>query len=518
LTAGRRRWHWLALALILGTTGLRVWYLASACTLDLAPDEAHYWDWSRHLDWSYYSKGPAVAFLIHAAELLAHSWRALGAANPMLVVRLPAVACGALLLLSLYLLTLQVYGDPRLGAAVIGLAILMPIVSAGALIMTIDAPYCCCWGWALVFGYQAVFRGSTWSWAAVGLTIGLGILAKQTMILFIPGLMLFLLQSPEHRVQLRRPGLWLMIALAGCCSLPIVVWNAQHDWVTFRHVGGQAGVTGAGGIHWLGPLVFLGTQFAMLLGYWFLAWGLAMYRQRPWRDDHAPTRYLWWTSATAFGVFLLFSFKTDEQPNWPVTAYISGLVLGTASLSRRWQTLTPSGRRISTAGFAIACVCTLLLTLVMLHTEWMRQVDPTCRLRGWQTLAAEVDRLREDLQRTEPQPILIAGSAWPLPGELAFYCSGHPTVYSLGLGMADRHSQYDYWRPNPVLDEREFAGRTMIVIGPPTPSLFEAFDTVDTLPDVVYEVDGRPMASWNVSICRGYRGFSATCGHLETGY
>ena len=36
-------------------------YLGSNCPLDLAPDEAHYWDWSRHLDWSYYSKGPLVA-------------------------------------------------------------------------------------------------------------------------------------------------------------------------------------------------------------------------------------------------------------------------------------------------------------------------------------------------------------------------------------------------------------------------------------------------------------------------
>ena len=56
----------LAAMLILGAAGLHFAYLAHNCPLDLSPDEAHYWDWSRHLDLSYYSKGPLVAYLIRA--------------------------------------------------------------------------------------------------------------------------------------------------------------------------------------------------------------------------------------------------------------------------------------------------------------------------------------------------------------------------------------------------------------------------------------------------------------------
>src|SRR4051812_19729143 len=37
------------------------------CPIDLSGDEAHYWDWSRQLDLSYYSKGPLVAYLIRAS-------------------------------------------------------------------------------------------------------------------------------------------------------------------------------------------------------------------------------------------------------------------------------------------------------------------------------------------------------------------------------------------------------------------------------------------------------------------
>ena len=57
----------LAAVLVLGSAAVRVAYLTSPYALDLSPDEAHYWDWSRHLDWSYYSKGPLVACLIRAS-------------------------------------------------------------------------------------------------------------------------------------------------------------------------------------------------------------------------------------------------------------------------------------------------------------------------------------------------------------------------------------------------------------------------------------------------------------------
>src|SRR5271155_403291 len=60
--------------LILGVTVAHLLYLGIRCPIDLAPDEAHYWDWSRHLDWSYYSKGPLVAWLIRLSCDLFGSW------------------------------------------------------------------------------------------------------------------------------------------------------------------------------------------------------------------------------------------------------------------------------------------------------------------------------------------------------------------------------------------------------------------------------------------------------------
>ncbi|HMO25806.1 MAG TPA: hypothetical protein PKB10_06010, partial [Tepidisphaeraceae bacterium] len=58
-------------------------YLTINCPIDLSGDEAHYWDWSRQLDLSYYSKGPVVAYIIRASCAIF--------GDVMWAVRLPAL-------------------------------------------------------------------------------------------------------------------------------------------------------------------------------------------------------------------------------------------------------------------------------------------------------------------------------------------------------------------------------------------------------------------------------------------
>jgi hypothetical protein len=519
-------WRLLAGSLILFATAWHVAYLAFDCPLDLAPDEAHYWDWSRHLDWSYYSKGPLVAYLIRAGTALTGSWSRQLTGTDMLAVRLPAVLCGGLLLVSLYCLTMQIYHREDLATAVVALALTLPVVTAGSTLMTIDAPFTCCWGWALVVGYQALGRGSAWAWPATGLLIGLGILAKYTMALWIPSAGLFLLTTPERRRLLLQPGFWVMAGIAAAGCLPIGWWNAQHDWVTLRHVSGQTGIQSqTTGIHWLGPVAYLGGQALLLVGFWLVAWLLAIIAHRPGKETTVGVRYLWWMSAPLFAVVLLVSLKSPVQPNWPVTAYLSGLVLTVGWLAAQLQPAPAGCRRWTAIGMSAGCCLGVLVTGFMHHSEWvhplllrlagppsadhpfpLRRLDPTCRLRGWRTLAAEVDRLRDRLRDEGVEPEL-AGSDWTLPGELAFYCQGHPTVYSFGVAMGDRHSQYDWWRPNPLADGDHFQGRTFIVVGEFNPILGEMFERVEPSSKVTHYRSGEPLGRWTVTVCRGFRGW-----------
>ena len=124
-----------------------------------------------------------------------------------------------------------------------------------------------------------------------------------------------------------------------------------------------------------------------------------------------------------------------------------------------------------------------------------------------------VDRLRQELAARGEEPV-VAATHWSLPGVLGAYCTGHPTVYSLGRLAGDRHSQYDLW-PGPVSDPEAFRGRSFLIVGVLPRGLERAFERVERVVHVRHETNGRPIAAWAVFVCHGYKGPGEvpTAGH-----
>ena len=416
-------WSARAVSLIAAASLFNLAYVALLCPHDLSPDEAHYWDWSRHLDWCYYSKGPLVAWLVRGScELFG---------TTAFAVRLPAVACGGLLLAGLWRLALNTFHSQQLGCQVVLFALTLPPVSAASVLMTIDPPFLACWAWAAV----AVQKKR---WVAAGVLVAVGTLAKYTMLLFPVCIGLLMLARPEWRT--RRVIPFLSISLLGL--VPLAVWNAAHDWIGVRHLLGHAD-NGGRAAPWYSPLAFVGGQAGLLLGVWFVAWAAAAWRWRPtglfstsprrgevgetqssregggWGialppanscgvDDHphegggeegrrvftsplvgvvdpgsaatgagggglsrTPELFssnialLWWLSVPVFGVFLLASVRTSGQPNWPAAAWVSGFVLAAGW----WLGRKPTRGR--------AWALTLLLGLALcLFLRWPDLVRP----------------------------------------------------------------------------------------------------------------------------------------------
>jgi 4-amino-4-deoxy-L-arabinose transferase-like glycosyltransferase len=516
-----------AAALILAVAAANVLYLVLACPVELSPDEAHYWDWSRRPpEWCYYSKGPLVAWLIRGScELFGPS---------MPAVRLPAVACNALLLAAVFRLTARAFRSDRLALAAVALALTVPAVAAPAVLMTIDAPYLCCWGWACAFAQRAATGGQRWNWPAAGAVCAVGLLAKYTMALFPVCVGLFLVA--HRREELRRVGYWTFCGTAALGAVPILLWNAGHDWVGVRHVATQAG--GRPGADPTAFPFFLVGQFALLTGYWFVAWVAAVVRFRPGRSADPRTAFLWWASVPVWGLFAVAALKTRGQPNWPAAAYVPGLVLAVGWVARQVTDPSPGYRRTAVGFLAAAVILGLTVTTVARfpgtvrpvladlagppterHPVPVRKLDPTCRLAGWRQLAAKVDEVRAQVRAEEGREPVLAGMVWTTPGELAFYCDGRPEVYTFGLALADRHSQYDVWRPNPVADAQAFRGRTFVYVGDPIPDAHRVFDRVDPPVEVSASDGGTPVADWQVWVLRGFRGFPAgPAGRRGAGY
>src|SRR5262249_59883954 len=128
--------------------------------------------------------------------------------------------------------------------------------------------------------------------------------------------------------------------------------------------GGPGAARGAGGGFGQGPVVRVGSKWGRLVVCCSLAGGGAMPAHRPWREPDAGLRYLWWMSAPMFAVFLAFSPKTGGgEPNWPVTAYVSGLVLTAGWLDCQLRSPVAWYRRLTIAGLAAAGGVGLVLTV-----------------------------------------------------------------------------------------------------------------------------------------------------------
>src|SRR6476620_6908159 len=138
--------------------------------IDLSGDEAQYWDWSRNLDLSYYSKGPLVAYIIRA------SCAVFG--DVMWAVRLPALVLGVGTSLLTYALTRRLFGSDWMARGAVLLNHIVPMFIAGSVLMTIDPPFFFCWALATYFLAHVMFEGRRWLWPFSGAVVGVGFLAK----------------------------------------------------------------------------------------------------------------------------------------------------------------------------------------------------------------------------------------------------------------------------------------------------------------------------------------------------
>src|SRR4051794_31937904 len=176
-TARRSRLDWLTppwcrtiLALVLALGFLsHVRYLTHDCPIDLSGDEAQYWDWSRQLDLSYYSKGPLVAYIIRASCAIF--------GDTMPAVRYPALVFSIGTSLVTYLLTRKLFRSERLALGAVLLNPVAPMFVAGSILMTIDPPMFFCWALATYFAARAIFDDRAAFWPLGGLAVGVGFLA-----------------------------------------------------------------------------------------------------------------------------------------------------------------------------------------------------------------------------------------------------------------------------------------------------------------------------------------------------
>src|SRR5207302_34136 len=85
--------------------------------------------------------------------------------------------------------------------------------------------------WSLV---RLAFSGDKRWWLLAGVFGGLALLSKYVAILLLPAVAAFAVLPPWRKEQLASPYLWLAAATALAIFSPVLIWNAAHDWASFR--------------------------------------------------------------------------------------------------------------------------------------------------------------------------------------------------------------------------------------------------------------------------------------------
>lgn len=490
--------------LLAGFCLVRLWVIASGLW-PLSADEAHYWEWSRVLDWSYYSKGPMVAYLIAASTWLG--------GQTAFWVRLPAVLLGTAVAALAALQASGMFRDARAGLFTVLILGVVPLFVAGSLLMTIDPPFVACWTLAGFSLWQVAARRRTGAWYGAGIAFGLGLLSKYTMVMLAPCVLLWLVGSPRLRPWLRRREPYEALALGLVIFSPVIVWNARHGWLSGRHVLGQAGPGGTfdlwaaivGGLEFFGSQVGLISPLIFFLMLGALGWA-AREGLRRGRDD------LWLLACLALPVLLFFqvwSFLTKVQGNWAAHAYVAAAIAlaGWALSWRDWGAEWQRTRRLKRcfqASIILAAAALAAFALLDAGTFGWRlpqRLDLAGkRLRGWPELGEAVGSAMRGLPRTP----FVVSDRYQIASLLAFYVPGQPRAYNANLGR--RMNQYDLWGGWDELIGRDALFVTYGRIDPP-PDLEQAFERVARLCVVPIVDRGTHLRDFTIILGEGFRGF-----------
>ena len=313
--AGGRGWTGAALGVIAGVLALRLGVIA----LGTPPphfDEAQYWAYGQELAWGYFSKPPGIAALIRLSTgFLGDSLFALRLLSPL------SHAAVALLIL----LTARRLFDARTGfwAAVVYTA--APGVTVSAMVASTDPPMMAAWALALYAMVRAGEGGPAarrW-WALAGLAVGLGFLAKYTILAFAAGAVGYGLFSARGRDW---TGAAIAAGTAALVALPNILWNAARGFPTLVHVAEDADPAGTGALNPGNLAEFAGAQLGVIGPVVFLALLAALWRWRDWRE--APgARLMAWMTYPLLLAMLGLALVSRAQPNWAAPAYVAGAIL-----------------------------------------------------------------------------------------------------------------------------------------------------------------------------------------------
>jgi hypothetical protein len=345
--------------------------------------------------------------------------------------------------------------------------------------------------WLLV---RALAGGDRRLWVAVGVSAGIGLENKDTLLFLAAGLAVGVLLCRRFEV-VRSSWAWAGAAIAAVMWAPNLAWQAGHGWPQLTMASQIAGYAATNRAQAL-PLLWLFTG-PLLFGVCIagLVWVLGSRAAAPWRP---------------LGLAALVAMALDL-----VSGGKAYYVIGSTSLFMAAGGIVLDGwiarghRRLKTVGFAAAAVLSggliALLTLPILpvadyaKTTLPATVPDVANQIGWPQFVTTVERVVAALPPAQRDHAVILANDYSEASPLILLGTGLPPVYS-------GHNSYWSWGPPP-------ADRTVVIhVGDWRPTNWDEYFTgcrdvahIDNGLGIDNGEQGRP-----VTVCTGTRAPWAT--------
>jgi 4-amino-4-deoxy-L-arabinose transferase-like glycosyltransferase len=454
-----------------------------AATLQLHPDEAYYWAWSRHLDLGYFDHAPMIAYVIRLTTIFSQQ---------ELWVRMGGIIGTALASVLAWKLAFSLFRDKRVAAASAITLNVLPLMFAGSIIITPDVPAFFFTALSFYWCWRIVETKSSRYWYLLGVAFGLALLSKYTSVLIAPSVFLFVLFTDERR-WLKTIHPYAGFALGCAFFLPVVYWNSQHNWISFAYQM-RHGLTGYKPVHvnmldYIGgqalaasPLIFLPGLYASIV-YLF--------------HRNKQKLFLSLTSLPVLVFFAYSSIQRAAQANWTVHAYFSFSIL----VAHYLLTGGTFKKRLWRVAVAFSAV---LIVIVMLHARFsiiplakfspeLAEADATNWFYGWKELAEEIEK--------DPSVKFAMTEKNQSNAEISYYT--RERVFVCVDYKRTQSNQYNFW---PFPDGlRDANGVDVYLSRDPAPPYEEYFKTAGSTTTFTAYRNGFPIRSFTIVHGSGYK-------------
>jgi len=370
-------------------------------------DEAYYYLYSLHLDWSYFDHPIFVALTTGFGPWLT------GVVSQF-TIRLGALIWHTGSLVLLYLTSFKLF-SAKAASMTLAIATIIPIFQVGFGVLSLpDSPLMFFWSASLYCAANEFFRQPwnqlhsvsesdesgasnlylpSYRLAILGILVGLACLSKYHGFVLGLGLIGFCLTSPRHRSVLRSRWAWLGLGLFVITIFPILFWNMQHDWVSFRFQSARA--VPKGGYNLLNVGAVCLAEIAYLfptigLPLWWVSLRPAVARTTQLfskksltygRDLEAQLLILWLSLPLILG-FTLIGGYLHILPNWSMPGFWgTTLLLGQRAVI--WQQQSRRWVRRWLRGSGIVAGSILLVALLQVTTGILQKPSQHALLGGF---------------------------------------------------------------------------------------------------------------------------------------